>query len=143
MNTAATSSPKRGAIVRAASQPVADRGNGNRTIPLVMPASGTTTMINGITVIAPRSAIHDHYHNCEESILILEGEAIAVIDGQEHRLQAPDASWVAAGVPHHFRNASDTMPLRIFWTYSSIEANRTNVTTGETRPIASEHVKRA
>jgi putative monooxygenase len=139
----ASATPKRGTVVHAASQPVADRGNGNRTIPMVMPASGTSTMINGITVIAPHSAIQDHYHNCEESILILEGEAIAVIDGQEHRLRSPDVSWVAAGVPHHFRNASDTVPLRIFWTYSSTDADRTSVATGETRSIASEHAKRA
>jgi putative monooxygenase len=133
------SNQKRGAIVRAASQKVADRGGGNRTIPMIMPSSGTSTVINGITIIAPHSAIQEHFHNCEESILILEGQAIAVIDGQEHRLEAPDVSWVAAGVPHYFQNASDSEPLRIFWTYASTEATRTNVATGETRPISAEH----
>jgi putative monooxygenase len=127
--------------VRAAGQKVADRGHGNRTIPLIMPSTGSTQLINGITVIAPHSAIQEHYHNCEESILILEGEAIAMIDGVEHRLSASDASWVAAGVPHFFRNASDTAPLRIFWTYASVTATRTNVATGETRPIADEHLR--
>lgn len=130
----------RGAIARAAAQKVADRGNGNRTTPLIMPGSGTTQMINGITVIAPQSAIQEHFHNCEESILILEGQAIAVIDGEQHMLTAPDASWVAAGVPHYFQNASATEPLKIFWTYASVTATRTNVATGETRPIAAEHV---
>jgi putative monooxygenase len=133
----------RGAVVHAASQAVADRGNGNRTIPMIMPSTGTSTVINGITIIAPHSAIQEHYHNCEESILILEGKAIAVIDGKPHHLQAPDVSWVAAGVPHYFQNGSDTEPLKIFWTYASTEANRTNVATGETKPIAAEHVKAA
>ena len=142
MNTPANEITKsRGAIVRAAEQQTADRGGGNRTIPMVMPSSGTSTVINGITIIAPHSAIQEHYHNCEESILILEGQAIAVIDGEQHRLQAPDVSWVAAGVPHYFQNASDTEPLRIFWTYASTSANRTNVATGETRPISAEHVR--
>ena len=131
----------RGAVVRAAEQKTADRGGGNRTIPMIMPSSGTTSVINGITIIAPHSAIQEHYHNCEESILILEGHAIAVIDGKENRLTAPDVSWVAAGVPHYFQNASDTEPLKIFWTYASINANRTNVATGETRPISAEHAK--
>ena len=131
----------RSAVVRAAEQKTADRGNGNRTIPMVMPSSGTTSVINGITVIAPHSAIQEHYHNCEESILILEGTAIAVIDGREHHLTAPDVSWVAAGVPHYFQNGSHTEPLRIFWTYASISASRTNVATGETRPISAEHAK--
>ena len=141
MSIADDKAGKRGAIVRAAAQTVADRGGGNRTIPMVMPSSGTSTVINGITIIAPHSAIQEHYHNCEESILILEGQAIAVIDGEKHHLQAPDVSWVAAGVPHYFQNASDTAPLRIFWTYASISANRTNVATGETRPISAEHAR--
>jgi succinate-semialdehyde dehydrogenase/glutarate-semialdehyde dehydrogenase len=138
---AASSARLRGAIVRAAEQKSADRGNGNRTIPMVARANGSTSMINGITIIAPRSAIQEHYHNCEESILILEGRAIAVIDGKEHHLQAPDVSWVAAGVPHYFQNGSDSEPLKIFWTYASVDANRTNVATGETRQISAEHVK--
>ena len=133
----------RGAVVHAASQTVADRGSGNRTIPMIMPSTGTSTMINGITIIAPHSAIQEHYHNCEESILILEGHAIAVIDGKEHRLQTPDASWVAAGVPHYFQNGSETEPLKIFWTYASTAATRTNVATGETKPISAEHAKAA
>jgi hypothetical protein len=29
--------------------------------------------------------------------------------------------------------------MRIFWTYASIEATRTLVATGETRPVAAEH----
>jgi quercetin dioxygenase-like cupin family protein len=130
-----------GWIAHAATQPVADRGNGNRTIPMITPSCGTSTVINGITFIAPNSAIQEHFHNCEEAILILEGEAIAVIAGKEHRMQVPDVSWVPAGVPHYFRNVSDTLPLRIFWTYSRPDATRTSVATGETRPIAAEHIK--
>jgi putative monooxygenase len=141
MSNATAPVQPRGAIVRAAEQKIADRGNGNRTIPMVMPSSGTRSVINGITIIAPHSAIQEHYHNCEESILILEGHAIAVIDGEKHHLQAPDVSWVAAGVPHYFQNGSDTVPLKIFWTYASTTATRTSVATGETRPISSEHAK--
>ncbi len=133
--------PPRGGVVRAADQPVADRGNGNRTTPLIGPASGATQFVNGITDIAPGQAIKEHYHNCEESILILAGNAIAVIDGVETPLQAPDASWVAAGVRHYFKNASASEPLRIFWTYASPEATRTDAATGETRTIAAEHRK--
>lgn len=128
-----------GAVVHMDQQPVADRGNGNRTIPLIGPGSGALQMINGITEIAPGSAIQEHFHNCEESILILSGHAIAFIGGTPHEMKAADASWVPAGVPHFFKNASEVEPLRIFWTYASIEATRTSVASGETRPIAAEH----
>jgi putative monooxygenase len=130
-----------GAVVHMEQQPVVDRGNGNRTIPLIGPGTGALQMINGITEIAPGSAIPEHFHNCEESILILSGNAIAVIGGTPHEMKASDASWVPAGVPHFFKNASEVEPLRIFWTYASVEATRTSVASGETRPIAAEHRK--
>ncbi len=130
-----------GAVVRMEQQPVADRGNGNRTIPLIGPGSGALQMINGITEIAPGSAIPEHFHNCEESILILSGSAIAVIGGTPHHMKVSDASWVPAGVHHFFKNASDVEPLRIFWIYASIEATRTLVASNETRSIAAEHRK--
>ncbi len=142
MTATAPSKHPRGAVVREAAQPKADRGGGNRTTPMIGPGSGSTQMINGLTVIAPGQQIQEHYHNCEEAILVVEGDAVVVIDKVEHRMTAPDASWVAAGVPHYFRNPSSTRPLTIFWTYASIEATRTLVETGETRPIAAEHARR-
>ncbi|WP_237214391.1 cupin domain-containing protein [Falsiroseomonas oryziterrae] len=129
------------AVLRPAERPMADRGGGARTIPLVTPASGSTQLLNGITIFEPGAAIGLHFHNCEESVMVLEGEAIAVLDGVEHRLGPGDTTWIQANVPHFFRNASATQPMRIFWTYASIEANRTLVATGETRPVAAEHAK--
>lgn len=127
------------AILRPNEQPVADRGGGNRTIPLVMPGVGARQLINGITIIAPGSAIPEHFHDCEESVIVLEGAAIAVVRGVEHPVGPGDTSWIPPGLPHYFRNASADQPLRIFWTYASITATRTLVATGETRPVAAEH----
>ena len=118
-----------------------DRGGGARTIPLVKPSFGARQLLNGITIIAPGAAIPEHYHNCEESVIVLDGAATAVIAGIEHKLAAGDTSWIPAGVAHFFRNASAKDALRIHWTYASIEATRTLVATGETRPIAAEHTK--
>jgi quercetin dioxygenase-like cupin family protein len=106
---------------------------------MVTPASGSTQLLNGFTLFEPGAAIPMHFHNCEESVLLVEGDAIATIDGVEHRLQVGDTTWLAPNIPHFFKNASDTKPMRIFWTYASVEANRTLVESGETRPIAAEH----
>jgi putative monooxygenase len=127
------------AVLRPAERPMADRGGGARTIPLVTPATGSTQILNGITIFDPGAAIGQHFHNCEESVMVLEGDAIAVLDGVEHRLQPGDTTWIPAGLPHHFRNASAEKPMRILWIYASIEATRTLVATGETRPVAAEH----
>ena len=130
---------RRAVILRPAEQPVADRGSGNRTIPLVMPRIGARQLINGITAIAPGGAIAEHFHDCEESVIVLEGSAVAVLDGAEHAVGPGDTSWIPPGLPHYFRNASATQVLRIFWTYASVTATRTLVASGETRPVAAEH----
>ena len=127
------------AVLRPSERPMADRGGGARTIPLVTPACGSRQMLNGITIFDPGAAIGEHFHNCEESVMVLEGDAVAVLDGIEHRLSAGDTTWIEAGVPHFFRNASATARMRILWIYASIEATRTLVKTGETRPVAAEH----
>ncbi|WP_158747714.1 cupin domain-containing protein, partial [Acidisphaera sp. L21] len=101
------------AVIRPAEQQVADRGGGARTIPLVTPSTGARQLINGITMIAPGAAIPLHYHDCEESVIVLDGQAVAVIDGAEHSVGPGDTSWIPPGVPHFFRNPSDTVPLRI------------------------------
>jgi quercetin dioxygenase-like cupin family protein len=116
-----------------------DRGGGARTIPLVTPGTGSTQLLNGITIFDPGAAIGQHFHDCEESVMVLEGDAVAVLDGVEHRLGAGDTTWIPSGVPHFFRNASADALMRIFWTYASVTATRTLVATGETRPVAAEH----
>jgi putative monooxygenase len=131
--------PAAPAILRPAALPAADRGGGNRTIPLVTRATGTRQMLNGITVIAPGSAIALHTHNCEETVIVIAGRALAEIDGATHELGVHDTTWIPEGLPHRFRNPSPSEELRIFWTYASVDATRTLVETGETRPVSAEH----
>lgn len=133
----------RAALFRPSEIPAADRGGGNRTIPLVTRRAGATQLINGITVIAPGSAIQRHFHNCEESVMVLSGEGVAEVAGEEFPVHAQDTTFIPANLPHRFRNASATEPLTIFWTYASVEATRTLVDTGETRSVDSEHARKA
>lgn len=126
------------AILRPRELKTNDRGGGARTTPLVTRRCGSTSMINGITVFDPGAAIGVHFHNCEESVMVIEGEAIAEIDGVQHHLGTNDTTWIPANVPHRFINASDK-PMRIFWTYATIDATRTMVATGESRSIDAEH----
>lgn len=126
------------AILRPGSLPVNDRGNGARTIPLVSRKCGSTSMINGITAFDPGAKIGVHFHNCEESVMILEGDAIAEIDGVRHALSAGDTTWIPANVPHRFLNESDAL-MRIFWTYATVDATRTMVETGVEQSIDAEH----
>ena len=128
----------RGQILRPANIEARDRGGGASTIPLVSRATGSTTIMSGVTVFSPGAAIPRHFHNCEECVYVLEGNATAEIDGVEHSLEPGDVSFIPAGVPHCFRNASNTELMRIYWTYASIDATRTIIATGITTRIERE-----
>jgi putative monooxygenase len=80
-----------------------------------------------------------HFHNCEESVLVLSGSARVHIDGVETDVKPRMTTWIPTGVPHFFRNTSSTEPMSMFWTYASIDANRTIVATGVTTRIDAEH----
>lgn len=131
------------AVLRPADLPAFERGGGASTTPLVTRAIGARVFLNGITLFAPGAGIPLHTHNCAESVVILDGRAVVEIDGTEHRLDRFDTTYVAAGTPHRFRNASLTEPMRILWTYASVDATRTIVETGETARIDAEHDTRA
>ncbi|OSZ08400.1 cupin [Klebsiella variicola] len=116
-----------------------DRGGGASTTPLVTAGMGASAFITGYTEFAGGAKIPFHFHNCEESVLLIEGNAIFDIDGNEFPIKPQDVTFIPAGVSHRFRNASETEPMKIMWVYGSPDANRTLVETGETRPIAAEH----
>jgi putative monooxygenase len=127
------------AIIRPSQLTPRERGGGVRTIPLVTRAHGATTFLNGITIFDPGAAVPLHCHNCEESVVILEGRAIVEVDGTEFELGPQETTFLPPNVPHRFRNASNTESMRILWTYASVDANRTLIATGDTRRIDDEH----
>lgn len=115
-----------------------DRGNGVVTIPYVgkwnCEANRVTT---GQTQFAPGTGLPLHSHNVEESVLILEGEAVAEIGDQRFDLVAGEATWVPAGVPHRFFNRGEGR-MRIYWVYGGRDVTRTITATGETFEHLSE-----
>lgn len=134
-----TRNEARPAILRPSHISPRERGGGARTIPLVGRGIGATSFINGITIFEPGAAIPFHCHNCEESVMLLDGDAVAEIDGVDYPLEPGDMSFIPAGVRHRFRNLSDTNPMRILWIYGSPDATRTNLETGATGLIDDEH----
>jgi putative monooxygenase len=127
------------AILRPLERPVNDRGGGARTTPLVTRHCGSTSLINGITAFDPGAAIAWHKHNCEESVMVLDGHAIVEIGDESYALGPNDTTWIPANIPHRFINSSASEPMRIFWTYASIDATRTMIATGIEHAIDAEH----
>jgi putative monooxygenase len=115
-----------------------NRGGGIRTVPLVTSRVGSTSLLNGVTTLDPGAAVPLHIHNCEESVLVMSGRGRVHIDGVETDVEPGVTTWIPTGAQHFFRNTSATEPLSIFWTYASIDANRTIVATGVTTRIDEE-----
>ena len=118
-------------IFRVNEMDVLDRGNGIRSIPLAGEESGSTVLLQGQTIFPPGGAIELHTHSSDECVVILAGEAVCEVNGEQHALKPFDATFVRAGVQHRFLNAGPG-ELRILWTYSDPHTTRTFVATGQT-----------
>lgn len=116
-----------------------ERGGGARTTPLVGKNVGTQSFITGYTSFGPGAVIPFHSHNVEESVVLMEGEAILDIDGLEYQLKAHDVTYIPPNVPHRFRNLSQENEMKILWIYASTNATRTLLDSGVTNAVAAEH----
>jgi quercetin dioxygenase-like cupin family protein len=109
-----------------------DRGTGVKTLPFIgkwnVVGNKVTT---GITIFNPGTGIPLHTHNVEETVLVLEGEALAEIGDQQFELVAGDATWAPTGVPHRFANRGNST-MRIYWVYGGRDVTRTICATGVT-----------
>lgn len=115
-----------------------DRGTGVKTIPLVGKWNAQGNKVTtGITIFGPGTQIPVHTHNVEETVMVIEGEATAVVGDDRYDLVAEDVTWVPSGVPHCFINRAAGQ-MRIYWVYGGRDVTRTIVATGETFEHLSE-----
>ncbi|KKJ05941.1 cupin domain-containing protein [Burkholderia gladioli] len=133
--------PSGAALLKPETLPKHDRGGGASTTPLVGKAIGTTSFITGYTSFGPGVEIPFHSHNVQESVVLMEGEAILDIDGLEYELKAHDVTFIPPNVNHRFRNLSKTNGMKILWIYATPDATRTLTDSGKTNPVSAEHGK--
>lgn len=85
----------------------------------------------GVTTFPPGSSIRLHSHNTIEQVTVLEGEGVAVINGEEITARPYDTTQIPPGEFHRFINTGSTL-MRILWVYGSTHVTRTFADTGET-----------
>jgi len=110
-----------------------DRGGAVRTWPLVTTEStgGTARIATGISEYPVGSGAPLHSHNCDEQVVILEGQGFVEVEGVRTDLVAGDTAYVETPRVHRYRNTGD-VPMRIMWIYSQAHVTRTFADTGIT-----------
>lgn len=117
---------KAGLVLPGLDEAPVERGGGVRTWFLVTVERGASQFLTGITEFDPGAALAPHFHNCQESVTVLEGRAIFEAEGDEVELEANTATLVPTGTIHRFRNPGPGR-MRILFVYGSINATRTVV----------------
>ena len=87
---------------------------------------GATEISSGITSFEPGKSNTTHYHNAEESVIVIEGEGILLINGVENSVGVNDAAFITPGTHHRLINTGNT-PFRIAWSYATVNVSRTLV----------------
>ena len=134
--------PSNACLLRPEELTTYERGGGARTTPLINKDVGTQSFITGYTSFEGGAVIPFHSHNCQESVVLMEGRAIMDIDGLEYELKPHDVTFIPPNVSHRFRNVSKTEPMKILWIYENTSATRTLTETGATAPVSAEHIKK-
>lgn len=111
-------------------EPVA-RGDGIESIRLTPEPFEGQAFTMGVTTFPPGTSIRLHNHNTIEQVTVLEGEGIAVINGEEVPARPYDTTQMPAGEFHRFINTGAGI-MRILWVYGSTDVTRTFADTGET-----------
>jgi quercetin dioxygenase-like cupin family protein len=110
-------------IVYASELPLDLSDPGVESLRLVNRERGAKTMTAGVATFRPGAAIPLHVHPCEETVIIVEGEATAHIKGQDYQLGKYDTTIVPPNTPHCFLNNSE-QPMVIAYFYPAVDVAR-------------------
>jgi len=114
-----------------------DRGGGVRTAYLVRRELGDVGFLSGMTEFDPGARLPFHFHNCDESVVVLDGEALFETADGATVIGKHAATWIGAGLVHRFANPN-AEPLTILWIYGSPDATRALAESGSTEAISAE-----
>lgn len=114
----------------AEAEPIA-RGDGIESIRLTPTPLEEQGFSMGVTTFPPGTSIRLHSHNTVEQVTVLEGEGVAVLNGEEIPARPYDTTQIPSGEFHRFINTGAST-MRILWVYGGTSVTRTYADTGET-----------
>jgi quercetin dioxygenase-like cupin family protein len=113
-------------IIRFAEATVYELSEGAEFRDLFAGRFGSLGICGGYGRFRPNASLPCHVHQYDESITIIEGEAISLVQGNRYHLAGYDTAIVPQGRPHRFLNHS-AGPMAMLWVYAGSEPERTLV----------------
>ena len=99
-------------IIRREEVEILQRAPGVSVASSVTKENGATDISSGITTFQEGTSNTTHYHNSEESVIVIEGQGILIINGEEHRVRQYDSAFITPGTHHRLINTGDT-PFKV------------------------------
>ncbi len=87
---------------------------------------GASGICGGWARFEPGASLPCHFHEYDESITIISGDAVCLVEGRRYELSGCDTALVPQGLRHRFVNLSDK-PMEMIWVYAGDEPSRTVV----------------
>ncbi len=90
---------------------------------------GSVGICGGYGRFLPDSSLPCHIHDFDESITIVKGTAVCLVQGKQYELSGCDTAFIPKGIPHRFLNKSQE-PMAMVWVYAGSEPDRQIVEAG-------------
>jgi quercetin dioxygenase-like cupin family protein len=87
---------------------------------------GAVGICGGYGRFRPGASLPCHFHNYDESITIVEGGALCLVEGNRYEVSGYATAFVPVGKPHRFINEADR-EMAMIWVYAGSEPERTLV----------------
>lgn len=90
---------------------------------------GSDGICGGHGRFLPGASLPCHTHDYDESITIVKGSAVCLVQGRRYELSSCDTAFIPRGLPHRFLNLSDD-EMEMVWVYAGSEPDRQIVDAG-------------
>jgi quercetin dioxygenase-like cupin family protein len=110
-------------VVRHDSHAVYELSKGAFFLDLFARRFGAMGICGGHGRFFPGASLPCHIHDFDESITIVKGTAVCLVQGTRYELSGCDTAFIPKGLPHRFLNLSDE-EMSMIWVYASSEPDR-------------------
>lgn len=90
---------------------------------------GSMGICGGYGRFLPGASLPCHIHDFDESITIVKGSAVCLVEGKRYELSGCDTAFIPKGIPHRFLNNSEE-EMAMIWVYAGNEPDRRVVASG-------------